>query len=276
MIYYLVEYHKVRITLCFDSTDSFEKLSREIAGFPHTPIAEPVGRIIKIKQKKNSWKIKDEYFYLSKRCKSINKLSHQLSQLIMRHISDLAREHFCLHAGSVAYGDKGIIMPAVSGSGKTTTTCWFVKQGLDYVSDEFVMIDEDSFINGVSRPMQVKSPYGTKIINSMLDTDKHLLQKTRTVSYSPELFNNSYGYSDKLKLHCILFPKYSPTAGNTISVVNPSERGFQLMGNFVNSRNFPDFGFKELLKATDVPSYRLDYSDITSLSLDWVKKELLL
>ena len=51
MIYYLVEYHKVRITLCFDSTDSFEKLSREIAGFPHTPIAEPVGRIIKIKQK---------------------------------------------------------------------------------------------------------------------------------------------------------------------------------------------------------------------------------
>lgn len=49
-------------------------------------------------------------------------------------------EFLHLHASSLAYGNKGIIMAGHSGSGKSTLTTGLVARGMTYLCDEFAML----------------------------------------------------------------------------------------------------------------------------------------
>ena len=47
----------------------------------------------------------------------------------------------CVHAGVVSLGDRLVVIPAVSGTGKTTLTAALVRAGFGYVSDEALAVD---------------------------------------------------------------------------------------------------------------------------------------
>lgn len=51
------------------------------------------------------------------------------------------KDHYLVHAGVVACGDTGVILPAASGSGKTTMVAALVAEGCRYLSDEVAVID---------------------------------------------------------------------------------------------------------------------------------------
>jgi hypothetical protein len=60
---------------------------------------------------------------------------------------------FCLHAASLIFKDKGVIMTGTSGSGKTTTALALIENGAVLLSDELTLVStgggEDTVISGI-------------------------------------------------------------------------------------------------------------------------------
>jgi hypothetical protein len=46
-----------------------------------------------------------------------------------------------VHAACVAWGDRGILMPGISGSGKSTTSLKLSLSGFDLLGDDYVLLD---------------------------------------------------------------------------------------------------------------------------------------
>lgn len=72
----------------------------------------------------------------------------ELSQLIAwvintRAVEQLGTNHLLFHAGAVAIGRSGIILPGRSGSGKSTLTAALIARGFTYYSDEVAVIAPD-------------------------------------------------------------------------------------------------------------------------------------
>lgn len=59
-----------------------------------------------------------------------------------------------LHAGSVAVGSKACLLPADSGSGKSSLVTAAVLGGADYLSDEFALLGADGRLLPFPRPLQ--------------------------------------------------------------------------------------------------------------------------
>ena len=63
-----------------------------------------------------------------------------------------------LHAGSVALGDRAVVMPAMPGSGKSTLTAALACRGFRLLSDEFGIVDLDSGeLIPLVRPISLKN-----------------------------------------------------------------------------------------------------------------------
>jgi hypothetical protein len=60
----------------------------------------------------------------------------------------------CLHAGVVAIDHRCLVIPGVSGTGKTTLTAAMLQAGLSYLSDEVLALDRTDFsVVGFARPL---------------------------------------------------------------------------------------------------------------------------
>ena len=71
-----------------------------------------------------------------------------LANVIVRALWDIhqlgtktSRDFLMLHAGAVARGGRGLLLPAVQDTGKSTLTAALVLEGFDYLSDEIGAID---------------------------------------------------------------------------------------------------------------------------------------
>jgi hypothetical protein len=68
---------------------------------------------------------------------------------LVRVMTVRARGHFCLHAATVASGERGILLMGPSGSGKTTTALSLLRGGYGMLSDEH------SVLNASTKGVQV-------------------------------------------------------------------------------------------------------------------------
>lgn len=65
--------------------------------------------------------------------------------------------YLTLHAGVVARGGRALIVPAASGSGKTSLTCALLRAGCAYLSDEAAVIDPATLLaHPYSKPLGIK------------------------------------------------------------------------------------------------------------------------
>lgn len=58
-----------------------------------------------------------------------------------------------VHAGVVALGDRAVAFPAMSGAGKSTLTAACLRAGLDYVSDEALVLSDAGTVRPYPRPL---------------------------------------------------------------------------------------------------------------------------
>ena len=58
-----------------------------------------------------------------------------------------APERMFVHAGAIAVGDRAMIFPGRSFSGKTTLVSEFLRAGATYLSDEFAVLDADGMVH---------------------------------------------------------------------------------------------------------------------------------
>jgi hypothetical protein len=59
-------------------------------------------------------------------------------------LDSLKQDYLLFHGGAVALGDRGVILPAASRSGKTTLTAGLVAHGFQYYSDDVVVLESDT------------------------------------------------------------------------------------------------------------------------------------
>lgn len=64
---------------------------------------------------------------------------------------------FAVHASVVAYGDRIVAFPALSGGGKTTLAAASVLAGAEYISDEALVLDDDGGVIPYPKPMALSS-----------------------------------------------------------------------------------------------------------------------
>lgn len=78
-------------------------------------------------------------------------------RMIRLMVSEGAKEHVFLHAGVVALGNKTLILPGHSGSGKTSLVIELLKLGAVYYSDEYAVLDKDGEVHPFARDLSVRS-----------------------------------------------------------------------------------------------------------------------
>jgi len=82
--------------------------------------------------------------YLSSQCKFPREVIEDL--LIFRPLRLMLGKYGfpIIHAGCVAIGDWGILIPSIYGRGKTITTLNLVRKGFKFLSDEYVLLKESN------------------------------------------------------------------------------------------------------------------------------------
>lgn len=86
-----------------------------------------------------------------------------LEMHLATHIATEAHEFIAVHAGVVADGDRAIVMPGVSFSGKTTLTRALVEAGAVYYSDEYAMFDDGGLVHPYARRLAFRPPEGRPV-----------------------------------------------------------------------------------------------------------------
>jgi hypothetical protein len=72
-------------------------------------------------------------------------------------VAEAARRYVFLHAGVVGWRGKAIIMPANSFMGKSTLVKALVKQGAEYYSDDFAVLDKNGLVHPFARPISLRA-----------------------------------------------------------------------------------------------------------------------
>lgn len=84
-----------------------------------------------------------------------------LDAQIRAQIALLAPDHVFVHAGVVACGDRAVLLPGFTYSGKTTLTRALVKEGATYYSDELAAIDGRGLVHPYPKPLSIRRPDGS-------------------------------------------------------------------------------------------------------------------
>jgi hypothetical protein len=71
-------------------------------------------------------------------------------------VAEMTTERVLLHAGAVAWGGRGVVIPGRSWSGKTTLVAELVRAGAAYFSDEYAVLDHDGQLHPYPKPLSVR------------------------------------------------------------------------------------------------------------------------
>lgn len=79
-----------------------------------------------------------------------------LSDKMRHHLALNAPDHVFVHAGVVATGGVGIVVPGASFSGKSTLVAALLRAGATYYSDEYAVVDGEGLIHPYPRPLSLR------------------------------------------------------------------------------------------------------------------------
>jgi hypothetical protein len=71
-------------------------------------------------------------------------------------VAEHARDRVFIHAGVVAWKGRAIVIPANSFQGKTTLVAELVRNGAEYYSDEYAVLDENGMVHPFPRDLSVR------------------------------------------------------------------------------------------------------------------------
>lgn len=68
-----------------------------------------------------------------------------------------ARKRLFVHAGVVGWGDRAILIPGRSQTGKTTLTASLLRAGGTYFSDEYAVLDSEGYVHPYPKPLSIRT-----------------------------------------------------------------------------------------------------------------------
>jgi hypothetical protein len=136
-----------------------------------------------------------------------------------------------VHAGVVGWGDRAIVIPGRSFSGKTTLVMAFIQAGATYYSDEYAVLDRQGLVHPYPRAISVR-----------ISTEKRQ-------RYTVEKLGVAVG-SHPLKMGVILQAQYYPQAQWQPEIISTGQAILGLLDNTLTARLFPDLVLSILSRAT--------------------------
>jgi hypothetical protein len=81
---------------------------------------------------------------------------HVFDAQLRGHIALHSPDRIFVHAGTVGYRGRAIVIPGESFSGKTTLVAELVKAGATYYSDEYAVLDADGLVHPFPKPLSIR------------------------------------------------------------------------------------------------------------------------
>lgn len=186
----------------------------------------------------------------------------QLYDVVIFHLLNEADSGVALHAGAVVYNDRVIILPGVSGAGKSSLTAWLTAKGCSYLSDELIFVSSGTpvHVSYFSRPFCLK-PGSVPLIEQLAEVSaQHPMLRDSAGAVLPHRLLNPVFTPVSAPPTIILFPDYQAESSPRIEPISTARATTLLMGCHVNARNLEHHGFRQILKlASATSAYRLRY-----------------
>jgi hypothetical protein len=147
-------------------------------------------------------------------------------------VAEFSPERVFIHAGSVGWRGRAIILPGNSHFGKTTLVAELAKCGAVYYSDEYAIIDEKGLVH----------PFARKL--TMRENGRHVIEKPVDV----EEFGGKKG-SIPIPVSAVVFTKYDPESNPEYAFLTPGQGIVEVIGQTIAIRRNSEFVIKVLKKA---------------------------
>jgi len=169
------------------------------------------------------------------------------------------------HAAAVSRDGQSILLPGVSGIGKSTLTAYLVGHGFAYLGDDSIaMAMDDWSLRPLPTQLSLKS--GSWPILELLYPELPLLQTVhyygRDVRYVQVKKTQSAGCAPSL----MLFPSYAPDNNTLVRPLTPFHALMRLLdGNMYLDHPATETKLEELIRFVEqTPAYDLSYADLAN------------
>jgi HprK-related kinase A len=182
-------------------------------------------------------------------------------------IASSAHRYMMLHAGTVAFDDRALILPGTPGSGKSTLSAALNLRGARLLSDEFGLVKPET---GELLPMPRGIPLKNTSIEAILDFDPAAplgptypkTRKGRVRHLRPDA-DSQRRQHEPAQPRWLVFPKYRAGAAEDLQRLDKTEAFRQLAFNCFNYRLLGETAFRaigEIIREVDC--YSFTFSDL--------------
>jgi len=146
-------------------------------------------------------------------CKSENELGPLLHGQVLSNTYSRTACLLAIHAGAVSNGQECLVLPALSGNGKSTLTAALIASGYHYGTDELVLLQPQTYrIQAIAMALGIKTG-SWNVLQAFHPDIKNLPMYQRTdgqkVRYLlPEKALFSYGATQLQSVRALVFPTY--------------------------------------------------------------------
>jgi hypothetical protein len=203
--------------------------------------------------------------------KDVQTASGVLLRLAIEYSYPDAKNHTTLHAGAVCGPEGAILLPAVSGAGKTTLTGFLVARGWRYCGDDVVGVGR---MGATGEIYLLPFPTALGIKDGSVEILRPFFPSLNDVSpvaygaKSVRFFacDSGQGAIDESwrKLRALVFPTFAADANLHLEAISETDAlRFILQSGWGNGVDFDRPGFELLVEAVNtLPRYRLTYSSL--------------
>jgi hypothetical protein len=147
-------------------------------------------------------------------------------------IGEFAKNFVFLHAGAVGWHGKAIILPGNSFYGKTTLVAELVRNGAEYYSDEYAVLDIDGLVHPFPRPLSMRTD-GESIVETPTPVEE-ILGRTGEVP---------------LPVGSVLFTQYVPESQQDYEFLTTGQGIVEIIAQTIAIKRNTEFAINVLKKA---------------------------
>ncbi len=199
----------------------------------------------------------------------LNGLALSLLNHAILSFAETNTDRISLHAGLISDRAGSILLPGISGSGKSNTSLWLAHLGLSYHTDEFVTISRYSLsLSAFARPFTlrrgvmelIKKKMDLPSINEFTCNDRRVVQWRHLAFISHRLINPDFSHNIQ-PLKSIVFPVFTEKNKPQLFEIPRAHAGLELMRSQFGSQTIVDHGFSTITSIVkSVPSYLMVYN----------------
>ncbi len=189
-----------------------------------------------------------------------------LNEVTFQCITDNSAGH-AIHAAAVGYWEGAILMPGESGAGKSTLVSWLVANGANYLTDELVILaEETSLLHSFTRPISIKRGSAAVVSSFIPVNEADLLTGLNGFMLPHRQAGSNFIPAATPPLSHILFPRHIPNAPPSITRLSSGLGCSKLLECYVNARNIKGHGISQIANITrKTPVFELTYSSFDGL-----------